>query len=324
MKLLPFEQEKEKILIKKQVETSDRFGCYPNKRKVEDLLNYGIVNLNKPSGPTSHQVSDYVKKILGVGKVGHSGTLDPNVTGVLPITLGKSTKIVQALLKAGKEYVCFMHIHKPVSEKEIRNVIEGFVGEIEQMPPVRSAIKRRLRKRTIYYIEILEIDEQDVLFRVGCEAGTYIRKLCFDIGKKLKTNAHMQQLVRTKVATFNDESWVTLHDLKDAYEYFKQGNEEEIRKIILPIEKAVDHLKKVWIQDSAVDPVCHGSNLYFVGISKLSDNIERGNMVAIMTLKDELIGLGMAEVDSKRIMSESKGIAVKSNKVLMERKTYSI
>ena len=324
MNLLPFERQEKKILIRKQVETSDKFGCYPEQRSVEDLLNYGIINVNKPDGPTSHQISDYVKKILELPKTGHSGTLDPGVTGVLSITLGKSTKVVQALLKAGKEYVCWMKVHKPIEKKDLIFVMSSFVGDINQLPPVRSAVKRQLRKRSIYYIEILEVDEQDVLFKVGCEAGTYIRKLCYDIGKKLGTNANMQQLIRTKVASFNDKNWISLHDLKDAYEYWKKGNETEIRKVILPIERAVDHLNKVWIGDGAVDPVCHGSDLYIAGISKLNEEIKLGEMIAVMTLKNELVGLGEAKMNSKDMMVANKGVAVSLHSVLMERKTYVV
>lgn len=324
MNLLPFERQEKKILIRKQVETSSKFGCNPEQRLVKDLFDYGIVNINKPDGPTSHQISDYVKKILEVSKTGHSGTLDPRVTGVLPITLGRSTKVVQALLKAGKEYVCWMRVHKPVEKKDLISVMNGFVGDINQLPPVRSAVKRQVRKRSIYYIEILEADEQDVLFKVGCEAGTYIRKLCYDIGKKLGTNANMQQLIRTKVASFNDKNWISLHDLKDAYEYWKKGDEKEIRRVILPIEGAVDHLNKVWIGDGAVDPVCHGSDLYVAGISKLNDNIKFGEVIAVMTLKNELIGLGEAKMNSKDMIVANKGIAVSLHSVLMERKTYSI
>src|SRR3989344_2269983 len=110
--LLPFERIQRRVLVKKESETNWDYGQNPEKRSVEELINYGIINLNKFSGPTSHQISDYVQKILNIDKSGHSGTLDPNVTGVLPIALGKATRIVQTLLKSGKEYVCLMHLHK--------------------------------------------------------------------------------------------------------------------------------------------------------------------------------------------------------------------
>ena len=175
---LPFETKKRSVLVRKPAQTSDKFGKSPEKRTVEELIKFGVVNIDKPAGPTSHQVSAYVQKILGIKKSGHSGTLDPNVTGVLPVALGKSTKVIQTLLTAGKEYVCIMHIHKPVPEYELFRALDKFTGKINQLPPIKSSVKRQWRERTIYYIDVLEIQGQDVLFTVGCQAGTYIRKLC--------------------------------------------------------------------------------------------------------------------------------------------------
>jgi predicted RNA-binding protein (TIGR00451 family) len=168
----PFEEIKREILIKKEADITTA------KRPIAELLDYGIINIDKPKGPTSHQVADFVQKILKIPKSGHSGTLDPGVTGSLPIAINKATRIVQALLIAGKEYVCVMHIHKEIEEKKIKKVLKDFTGKITQLPPVKSAVVRQERERSIYYIDLLEIEGQDVLFKVGCQAGTYIRKLC--------------------------------------------------------------------------------------------------------------------------------------------------
>ncbi|MEK6934914.1 MAG: RNA-guided pseudouridylation complex pseudouridine synthase subunit Cbf5, partial [Nanoarchaeota archaeon] len=211
------------------------------------------------------------------------------MTGCLPIALDRATRIVQVLLKSGKEYVCLMYLHDKTIESKIHKIMKGFVGKIKQIPPVRSAVKRQERIREIYYIDIIEIDRQDVLFRVGCEAGTYIRKLVHDVGKEISMGAHMKQLVRTKVGSFTDKDMISLHDLKDAYEFYKEGNEKEIKKIIKPFEDAVEHLPKIWVLDSTVNPLCHGADLYVVGISKLNDKINKGDFVAIFTLKNELI-----------------------------------
>src|SRR3989338_7818960 len=180
------------IFIKKAA--VGEFGKPPVERTADELINYGIVNIDKPKGPTSHQTSDYVKKILHLSKAGHSGTLDPGVTGVQPVALGKATRITQFLLTAAKEYVCLMHLHKEVPESSLRTTIQRFVGKIQQRPPVKSAVKRVERTREIYQFEILEIKEKDVLFRVQCQAGTYIRVLCHQIGKELKVGAHMAEL----------------------------------------------------------------------------------------------------------------------------------
>ena len=244
------------------------------------------------------------------------------MTGVLPIALGKATRIVQTLLKAGKEYIGIMHLHTDIPEEEINKAAESFTGKIEQLPPIRSAVKRRLRTREIYYLEILEIEGRDVLFKVGSEAGFYVRKFCHDFGLKLKTNAHMSQLVRTKAGPFTDKTWKTLHDLKDAYTLYKENNDEsKIREVILPIESAVNHLSKIWVLDSTVKTLCQGADLSIPGISKYNE-FKENESVAIMTLKDELICLGTSVESSEFIKRNEKGKIVKTKKVFMERNLY--
>ena len=231
---------------------------------------------------------------------------------------------MQTLLNAGKEYVALMHLHKEVPEQVIRDCIKNdFLGKIKQVPPIRSAVKRRLRTRTIYYLEIMEVEGKEVLFKVGCEAGTYIRKLIHDIGLKLRTGAHMTQLVRTKAGPFSSHDWHSLHDLKDAYEFYKDGDEKPIREVILPVEKAVDHLAKVWVVDNCVDSLCHGADLSVPGVSKYTD-FEEDETIAVMSLKDELICLGTSTCNSRELSKNDKGKVVSTHKVFMERKTYPV
>ncbi len=336
--LLPFEKTERKILIRKESETDYKYGCIPEDRKTEEIINYGIVNIDKPKGPTSHQVSDYVQKILHINKSGHSGTLDPATTGVLPVALGRGTRIVQALLTAGKEYVAIMHLHKEVEEKKLRETIKKyFIGEIQQMPPIKSSVKRQLRTRTVYYLDILEIEDKDVLFKVGTEAGTYIRKLIHDIGQKLKTGAHMAELRRTKAGPFDESTLFTLHELTDAYYFWKEEKsnggersetrshvtEKFIRKVIQPIENGVKHIPKIWVFDTTIESLCHGVDLKVPGISKLNDNINEDDVVAIMTLKNELVALGTAKMNSEDMLKE-KGLAVRTEKVFMVPGTYKV
>lgn len=322
---LPFEDIKRRILVKKETETDGKLGTDPDKRDTKRIIDYGIVNIDKPKGPTSHQVSDFVQKILKIDKAGHSGTLDPSVTGVLPIALGTATRIVQLLLTAGKEYVAIMHLHKEVDEKKLKETIKGFIGKIMQKPPVKSAVKRVERPRNIYYIEILEIKGKDILFKVGCEAGTYIRKLIHDIGEKLGCGAHMAQLRRTKAGPFNEDTIYTLQDLQDAFYYYKkENNDKYLRKIIQPIETAIQHLPKIWVFDTTIETLCHGANLNIPGISKLDDKIKKDDTVAILSLKGELVALGVAELNSEDMMKKEKGLSVKTNKVFMKPGVYKI
>jgi len=321
--LLPFEKTNQKVLTKKTGNTNPNYGCVPEKRSINQLMEYGIINLNKPPGPTSHQVAEYVKKILEIDKSGHSGTLDPKVTGVLPVALSKATRVVQTLLPAGKEYIALMHIHEKLPEEQIKKAFGKFIGKIQQLPPIRSAIKRQVRARSIYYMEIIEIKERNVLFRVGCQAGTYIRKLIHDIGQSLGCGAHMAQLVRTQAGPFKDKNWHSLEDLKDAYETYKETKDEShLRKIIEPLENAIAPLQKVWIFDSAVANICYGAPLAPQGISKLTNNIQRGEPIAVLSLKGELVCLGRAILSSEEIQRKNKGIAAITEKVFMDRSTY--
>jgi H/ACA ribonucleoprotein complex subunit 4 len=320
--LFPFERFTRETIVRMEADTNPEYGKSPDERTVEELLNSGIVIIDKPAGPTSHQVSAYVKDILGIPKAGHSGTLDPNVTGCLPVTVGGATKGVQLLLKAGKEYIALMHIHKDIDESNIRGVIEEFLGKIEQMPPVRSSVRRRLRTRSVYYFQIIEIEGREVLFKVGCEAGTYIRKLIHDMGMRLGTGAHMVDLRRTRVGPLGEDRLVTLQDLTDAMHYYRTAkNERFIRHCIKPLETALAHIPKIWIQDSAVDSICHGAQLNNPGIVKLESGIVKDDLVAVFTLKGEIVSYGFALADTAGMVKD-KGQAVKTEKVFMAPGTY--
>ena len=322
MSTLPFESIKRKIIVKNEAETNPDYGTIPKKRYVEELIRSGVIVIDKPQGPTSHQVADYVKKILNLKKAGHSGTLDPNVTGVLPVALEDSTKVVQVLLPAGKEYIALAHFHKDVSENQIRTSLDNHIGKIMQLPPVRSAVKRQLRQRRVYYIDILEINGKDVLFKMGCQAGTYVRKLIHDVGRKLG-GAHMAELRRTKAGPFNESDLITLQDLSDALHYYKEkGNDKYIRHCIKPVESAIYHLPKISVLDTTVDTLCHGADLAIPGISLIDSEINQGDTIAITSLKGELIALGKARLSSEEITSKNKGNAVKTFRVFMEPGTY--
>ena len=319
----PYEYIPREVLVRKEGKTNPELSN--KEKKVEDLIHTGIINLNKGKGPTSHMHVAYLKEIFEINKAGHSGTLDPAVTGCLPTALDRGSRIVQVLLPAGKEYICLMYLHKPVDEGKFNEVMKGFIGKITQLPPVRSAVKRRYRERNVYYMNIIEQDGQYILFKIGCQAGTYIRKYVHNLGEDLGVGAHMVQLIRTRVGEFNLDNSHTLHDIVDAYQDYKQNKDEtKIRKVILPMEVAVKHLPKVWIFDGAVDPVCNGFNLFVPGISKVHDNIQRHDLVAVMSLKDELVCIGEAEVDSEKMLTKGKGLAVITNKVFMDRGIYKM
>lgn len=317
------EQPKKELIVKSEAEPLPHYGKYPEQRSVEEHIAYGIINLDKPSGPTSHEVVSWIKSILNVKKAGHAGTLDPKVTGVLPIALDKATRILRYLQGNAKEYACLMKLHKEVEREALEAVFKEFEGKIFQRPPLKSAVKRQLRVREIYYLNILEIEGKNVLFVVGCEAGTYIRKLCHDIGLVLGAGANMVQLRRTKSGSFDESSLVTLYDVRDAYAFWKENNlAEPIKRIVQPVESAVRHLPRIIVKDSAAGALAHGAQLSVPGISALESTVKKGEDAAIFTLKNELIAVGTALMSVQEVMHKEEGIAVKPKLVIMEPDTY--
>ncbi|OPY27639.1 MAG: putative tRNA pseudouridine synthase B [Methanocella sp. PtaU1.Bin125] len=308
----------------KSSDTAQGYGKDPYKRTIPELLERGVINLDKPPGPTSHEVVSWVKGILHIKRAGHSGTLDPHVTGVLPTMLGDATRLVQVLLLSGKEYVCVMRLHDDVPEGRLRRVMDEFVGVIYQRPPLVSAVKRQVRKRTIYYIRFLEKAGRDVLFVVGCEAGTYIRKLCHDIGEAVGCGAHMYELRRTRSGPFaEDESLISLHTLKDAYEIWKEtGDEGPMRQCVYPMEYALRDLAQIVVKDSAVDALARGASLGAQGISKLETGILKGDMVAVFTHTGEVVSIGRAKMTSDELLKATEGQALDTVAVVMKPGVY--
>ncbi|MEM5801955.1 MAG: RNA-guided pseudouridylation complex pseudouridine synthase subunit Cbf5 [Candidatus Aenigmatarchaeota archaeon] len=310
-------------LIREEEETNPDYGKEPEKRNIEELINSSVIVVDKHSGPTSHQISQWIKEIFNVKKVGHAGTLDPKVTGVLIVALGEAVKAMPVLMGLDKEYVGVMHLHKDVSEDLLKENIKNFIGRIKQIPPKKSAVARKIREREVRFFDILEVNGRDVLFRVGTEAGTYIRKLVHDFGLSLNVGAHMTELRRIIVGNFHEDQAHSLVEIKDAYEFWRENKEEkELRKILIPIEFAIDHVKKVFVKDSAVDSICNGAPVYVNGITRIQKNILAGETIAIMSLKNELIALGIAKMKSEEMYEKKVGLAVRTDRVFMKKGTY--
>jgi H/ACA ribonucleoprotein complex subunit 4 len=246
------------------------------------------------------------------------------VTGILPITLEESRKILQALLYIGKEYVCVMKLHGEATEKQVNDVLKEFEDTIYQRPPLRASVKRQIRTRTIYYIDFLEMDGRNVLFKVGCEGGTYIRKLCYDIGEVLGCGAHMQELRRTRAGSFVENGdIVTLHDVAYWFmEWQQQKDEKILRKFIQPMENALSLIPKIYIRDSAVDAICHGASLTAPGVLSLETGINEGSKVMVFSLKGEAVALVKAVVSTDDVLKMEHGVVTKTERVLMTRGTY--
>jgi len=304
--------------------TDDAYGTYYDKRTIEQLLNYGIIILDKPPGPTSHETVAWTKRILKLPKIGHSGTLDPQVSGVLPLGLGEATKALGVLLYGPKEYHALGRIHSLPSKEKLDETIDLFRGEIFQKPPQRSAVVRQTRTRTIYEFEVLEQKERLLLTRILCESGTYIRKLYYDLGEILGPGATMIELRRTRVDQFHEtDGLVTLHQLADAFAVWEEKKDDsKLMKMIKPVEYAFSELKSVVIRDSAVDAMCHGAQLAIPGILKISPNLKKGDIVGIYTQKGEAVALAESTMSEEEIRDATKGYAFETRRIIMAPNTY--
>ena len=304
--------------------TDENYGTYFDKRSVEQLLNFGLILLDKPPGPTSHEVVAWAKRILEIPKAGHSGTLDPQVSGVLPLGLGEATKALGVLLYGPKEYHALGRVHSLPSKEKLSEIIEMFTGEIFQKPPQRSAVVRQTRTRTIYELELIEQKERLLLTRILCEAGTYIRKLYYDIGEVLGPGATMIELRRSRVDQFHEkDGLVTLHELADAFAIWEEKKDDsKLMEIIKPVELALSELKSVVIRDSAVDAMCHGAQLAIPGILKISPHLREGDIVGIYTQKGEAVALAESTMDEEQIRDATKGYAFVTKRIIMAPNTY--
>ncbi len=304
--------------------TNDAHGTYYDKRSLEQLLNYGLILLDKPPGPTSHETVAWTKRILKIPKIGHSGTLDPQVSGILPLGLGEATKALEVLLYGPKEYHAIGRLHSLPSKQKFDDVLKQFTGEIFQKPPQRSSVLRRTRTRSIYELDLIEQKDRLFLIRVLCEAGTYIRKLIYDIGEILGSGATMIELRRTRVHQFEEDSkLVTMHELADAYAiWIEKKDNTKLLKIIKPIEHALSEVKSVVIRDSAVDALCHGAQLAIPGILEFSPNLKRGDLVGIYTKKGEIVALATCILTDAEIQENTKGYAFDTKRIIMPPNTY--
>ncbi|MBI2629575.1 RNA-guided pseudouridylation complex pseudouridine synthase subunit Cbf5 [Candidatus Pacearchaeota archaeon] len=262
------------------------------KKSITELLEFGILNIDKPSGPTSFDVSDFVRRKLGAKKTSHAGTLDPLVGGVLPIMLNRACKLLGWFMKKDKTYVGVMKLHKDIEEEKLKEEIKKFIGKIIQLPPVKSRVKREEREREVYSWEILEFDKEkrNVLFKVECEAGTYVRKLISDLGDKIG-GAHMAELRRTDAGIFSetDSNFTNLYELEKAIEEYKNGDEEKLRKMIIPGEIISEILPVIFVKKDNLKSLLTGKPIFKQDLEE-DVKIENGKDACVFC-KERFIGV---------------------------------
>lgn len=288
-----------------------------------EVFRRGVFIADKPQGPTSHQVSAWVRDLAGAERAGHAGTLDPRVTGVLPIAFDGATRALDAMLVGDKEYVGVLELHQDVPDDRLRAMFRRFVGPIYQMPPVRSAVKRELRVRTIHELDLLERDGRLVLFRARSESGTYIRTLANDLGEALGIGGHLADLRRTRTGPFTERHAHPPTELQDAIAFWRQdGDDSRLRSLILPMERLIDHLPKIVVKDTAADAICHGADLHVPGVASMAPGVAKGALVALFTAKGEGVALAHAMMTPSQYDSVRKGVVADTKRVLMEPGTY--
>jgi|TARA_Y100000310_G_scaffold233727_1_gene236623 H/ACA ribonucleoprotein complex subunit 4 len=270
-------------------------------KSMKELLEFSIINIDKSSGPTSFNISDFVRKSLkeiGVRKTSHFGTLDPKVTGVLPIALNRACKLTGYFLGEDKEYIGIMRIHKDISLEEIEKAIkEKFLGKIIQKPPVKSRVKRQEREREVKKFKLLEKNNKDILFHAEVQGGTYIRKLLDDLGKELGIGAHMLELRRIRAGIFkeNDKKYpsVNLHDFQNAIDEYKKGNEKFLREILIPAEEALEQIFEfVEIKKESLEKLFTGKPILNEDLKK-REKFEDNKIICVFSEKKFI---GMYEV----------------------------
>ncbi|KAK4747445.1 hypothetical protein SAY87_014031 [Trapa incisa] len=302
-------------------------GFSPLKRPLAEYIRYGVLNLDKPANPSSHEVVAWIKRMLRVEKTGHSGTLDPKVTGNLIVCIDRATRLVKSQQGAGKEYVCIARLHSAVPDvAKVARALETLTGAVFQRPPLISAVKRQLRIRTIYESKLLEYDPDRhlVVFWISCEAGTYVRTMCVHLGLILGVGGHMQELRRVRSGILGErDNMVTMHDVMDAqWVYDNYRDESYLRRVIMPLEILLTSYKRLVVKDSAVNAICYGAKLMIPGLLRFENDIEVGEEVVLMTTKGEAIALGIAEMTTAVMATCDHGVVAKIKRVVMDRDTY--
>ncbi len=262
----------------------------------------GFVVIDKPKGPTSHQVDYWVRQILDVDKVGHIGTLDPNASGVLVMAIGKAVKLIDVAHEYPKEYVTVMRLYGDFGRDQLLAAFDQFRGDIYQLPPMKSAVARALRIRRIYELEIKEVLDRLVLYRVKCESGTYIRTLCIDMGYVLGPGAQMAELRRTATGPFDESMIHTLQELSDAVYMSKNGDPSRLQGLIIPMLELFRNDPKIVVKRTSLSNIAHGSDLFPGGIRAITGKPMKGDRVAVVTEENELVGTGKMLVNYDSIM----------------------
>ena len=298
-------------------------GIDPENLSIEQRLASGFILLDKPPGPTSHQIASWVRDLLGLERLGHGGTLDPFATGVLPLMAGKSMKLTKGILKTDKTYIAVLKFAQETNAEALNDVIDKLTGRIYNVPPEISAVKVQVRTRKIYSFELIESTSKQAIVKIACEAGTYIRTIARDMGLLLGYNVELKELRRENSGRFNLMDCVTLQEIADAVWLWKEcDNSTALEKIIHPTEKLLLDKPYIIVKDSAASALCHGAPLLRPGLIEVSDKLSSGLEVAAFTSKNEVVGIVKMSKGFTEISNDTSGEIGKPVMILMEQERY--
>jgi H/ACA ribonucleoprotein complex subunit 4 len=310
-------------VLEENAQTDEAFGCSPDDRTLEQRLASGFILLDKPAGPTSHQLAAWARSLLGLERLGHGGTLDPFATGVLPLMAGRCMKITNKILKHKKTYIAVLRFKSMPDEGLLAEVMASLTGRIYNVPPEVSAVKVQVRTRTIHAFELLDIDGNDALVRIVCDAGTYIRTMARDMGLLLNTPVELKELRRETSGAFSLDQCVTMDQLADAVWLWKEcGEEAALKAMVHPIEKLLAKAPRCQIKDSAVAAVAYGAPLLRPGLVTLPVGLKKGKELLVTSLKNEAVGYVKLRADADDIAVMQDGEIARPSMVLMDTDVY--
>jgi len=290
---------------------------------VADRLAQGaFLLIDKPRGPSSHQVTAWARDLLGVDVAGHAGTLDPNVSGLLWIGVGPALKLLPLVLEFPKRYVGAMTFHSAVARKELDRVVAEFTAPIYQTPPVRSAVKRERRVRTIHRLSVIDTEGTRILLDAVTDSGTYIRTLAVDLAEALGTGGHLEELRRVSTGPFDEAQSVPLTVLADAVTAAREGRTDALLALLHPIEEVWREFPTIILKEGAASAIAHGAGLAKGGILALPRAFPKGARVVLVTRTGTLIATGVATVDSKEVSSVRHGWVVGETRVFADPSHY--
>ncbi len=290
----------------------------PRKR----LADGAFLLIDKPRGPSSHQVTAWARDLLGAETAGHAGTLDPNVSGLLWVGFGPALRLLPLVLEFPKRYVGVMELHGKVEPAALAAAVAEFTGPIYQTPPVRSAVKRQRRVRTIHRLERLDAEGERVVLDVVADSGTYVRTLAVDLGEALGVGAHLAELRRTGTGPFDERSAVPLTTLADAVARDAAGDPRPLEALLHPMSEVWQEFPSVVVKDAAASAIAHGADLGPGGIASIGRPFPEGARVVLLGRTGELLAFGTALRPSSEVRSKSPGWSIDAQRVFVDPARY--